>query len=55
VIDLSAPVISGHAAIAALTVPFMHRLPLFCSLEEATPHVRLASAEISADLGESTA
>jgi DNA-binding IclR family transcriptional regulator len=53
VIDLSTPVLSGHAAVAGLTVPFVHRVPLPCTLDEATPHVRAAAAEISADLGES--
>jgi DNA-binding IclR family transcriptional regulator len=52
VIDLSAPVIDGDGAVAALTVPFVHRIPLFCTLENAVPHLRAAAVEISAALGQ---
>jgi DNA-binding IclR family transcriptional regulator len=52
VVDLSAPVMDGDGVAAALTVPFVHRIPLFCSLENAVPHLRAASVEISAALGQ---
>jgi len=52
VVDLSAPVIESDGATAALTVPFIHRIPLFCSMESTVPHLQEAVAEISESLGQ---
>lgn len=52
VIDLSAPVMSGDRAIAALTVPFVHRAPLFCTQDNSIPHLKAAAAEISEEIGQ---
>jgi len=52
VVDLSAPVIEGDSATAALTVPFIHRIPLFSTIENVVPLLRTAVAEISEALGQ---
>lgn len=50
IVDLSAPVLRGEAAIAALTVPFAHSIPLVASKETAIAHVREAAANIASEL-----
>jgi len=52
VTDLSAAVMEGDSATAALTVPFIHRTPLFCTMENTIPHLREAVEEISESLGQ---
>jgi DNA-binding IclR family transcriptional regulator len=52
VVDLSAPVMEGDGASAALTVPFIHRMPLFCEMDDTVPHLLAAVAEISESLGQ---
>lgn len=50
VIDLSAPVKGAYRVVAALTVPYVQRLPPPCTMEETIALVREAAAEISAEL-----
>lgn len=50
IVDLSAPVLRGESAIAALTVPFVHSTPLVASKEATIAHVREAAASISNEL-----
>jgi hypothetical protein len=35
-----------------LTVPFIHRMPLSCTMEEVVPHLLATVAEISESLGQ---
>jgi DNA-binding IclR family transcriptional regulator len=48
--DISAPIMSGELAIAALTVPFVHSNPLVMSESEAALCIKAAATQISADL-----
>jgi DNA-binding IclR family transcriptional regulator len=48
IVDLSAPILRGGTAVAALTIPFVHSNPLVMEMEQAVEHVRAAAAEISA-------
>lgn len=50
IVDLSAPVLKGESAVAALTVPFVHSMPLTVTKEVAIGHVREAAANISSEL-----
>lgn len=50
IVDLSAPVLRGESAVAALTVPFVHSMPLVASKESAIAQVREAAASISSEL-----
>lgn len=50
IVDLSAPVLRGESAIAALTVPFAHSIPLVASKEAAIARVREAAANIASEL-----
>ncbi len=50
IVDLSAPVLKGESAVAALTVPFVHSMPLTVTKEAAIGHVREAAANISGEL-----
>lgn len=50
IVDLSAPVMRGESAVAALTVPFVHSTPLVASKEIAIAQVREAAANISSEL-----
>lgn len=50
IIDLSAPVMRGESAVAALTIPFVHSTPLVTSKESAIAQVREAAANISNEL-----
>jgi DNA-binding IclR family transcriptional regulator len=51
VVDLSAPVIAGQGAVAALTVPYLHTSQSRTPVEEAGLRVRAAAKRISAELG----
>jgi DNA-binding IclR family transcriptional regulator len=53
VTDLSAPVIAGGTCVAALTVPFVQRVVLPRSMDEAIALVRNSAGKISAALVES--
>lgn len=48
--DLSAPILRGDTAVAALTCPFVHSNPLVMELPEAVEHVRAAARQISAEI-----
>ncbi len=48
--DLSAPILRGDTAAAALTCPFVHSSPLVMELPEAIEHVRAAARQISAEI-----
>jgi DNA-binding IclR family transcriptional regulator len=50
IIDLSAPILRGESAVAALTMPFVNKNPLRISLDEALKLVREAAHEISSEL-----
>ena len=50
VVDISAPVRGAYRVLAALTVPYVQRLPPPCSLDETLVQVRAAAKEISAEL-----
>jgi DNA-binding IclR family transcriptional regulator len=50
IIDLSAPVMRGDSAVAALTMPFVNKNPLRTTLEAALRLVNDAAKEISAEL-----
>jgi DNA-binding IclR family transcriptional regulator len=50
VTDISAPVLRGHTAAAALTVPFVHSTQLLMPIDQAIRHLRAIAAEISASL-----
>ncbi len=50
VTDLSAPILRGATAAAALTVPFVHATQLVMPMDEALRHLKAAAAEISASL-----
>jgi DNA-binding IclR family transcriptional regulator len=47
VTDISAPVMRGGAAAAALTVPFVHSSPLRLAMEETVAHIEAAALQIS--------
>lgn len=53
IIDLSAPVMRGEAATAALTMPFVRKTPLPVALEEALAMVCDAARNISSELASS--
>jgi DNA-binding IclR family transcriptional regulator len=48
--DISAPIMNGELAVAALTVPFVHSNPVVMSENEAALCVKAAATQISADL-----
>jgi len=50
VTDLSAPLLKGMSAAAALTVPFVHSTPLIMPIDETIEQLGAAAAEISAAL-----
>jgi DNA-binding IclR family transcriptional regulator len=50
VTDISAPVMRGGQAAAALTVPFVHSNPLRLPMEETVGHIEAAAREISEQL-----
>jgi len=50
IVDLSAPILRGETAVAALTVPFVHSNPLLVEMAEAVEFVRAAAKEISNEI-----
>lgn len=50
VTDISAPVLRGLSAAAALTVPFLHSTPLMMPIDETVKHLRATTAQVSAAL-----
>jgi DNA-binding IclR family transcriptional regulator len=50
VVDVSAPVQGAYRAVAALTVPYVKRLPPPCTVAETVSLVREAAAQISSEL-----
>src|SRR5690349_17417252 len=50
IVDLSAPILRGETAVAALTVPFVHSNPLQVEMSEAVEYVRAAARQISNDI-----
>jgi DNA-binding IclR family transcriptional regulator len=50
VTDISAPVMRGGQAAAALTVPFVHSSPLRLAMEETVVHIEATAREISEQL-----
>jgi DNA-binding IclR family transcriptional regulator len=48
--DISAPIMRGGVAVAALTVPFVHSTSLLISEENATSYIEVAAKEISREL-----
>jgi DNA-binding IclR family transcriptional regulator len=50
IVDLSAPILRGDAAVAALTVPFVHSNPLVMELPQAVELVRAAARQISNEI-----
>src|SRR4051812_22100323 len=50
IVDLSAPILRGETAVAALTCPFVHSNPLVAEMPQAVEYVRAAARQISADI-----
>jgi DNA-binding IclR family transcriptional regulator len=50
IVDLSAPILRGDIAVAALTVPFVHSNPLVMEMPQAVEYVRAAARQISNDI-----
>jgi DNA-binding IclR family transcriptional regulator len=50
IVDLSAPILRNEAAVAALTVPFVHSNPLVMDMPQAVEYVRSAARQISNDI-----
>ncbi|WP_029013439.1 IclR family transcriptional regulator [Niveispirillum irakense] len=50
VTDLSAPILRGEAAVAALTIPFVQTMQPVCTMDQALQHLSAAAAEISGSL-----
>ena len=50
IVDLSAPILRGGVAVAALTIPFVHSNPLVMEMPQAVEHVRAAARQISQEL-----
>lgn len=50
VTDISAPILRGHTAAAALAIPFVHSTRLAMPIETVIKHLRAAAAQISASL-----
>lgn len=48
--DISAPIVRGDTAVAALTVPFAHSNPLVMEMPQAAEHLRAAAREISREI-----
>ena len=48
--DISAPILRGDIAVAALTIPFVHSSPLVMDMSHAAGHVRAAARRISNDI-----
>jgi DNA-binding IclR family transcriptional regulator len=50
IIDLSAPILRGETAVAALTIPFVHSNPLQVEMPQAVEFVRAAARQISSEI-----
>ena len=50
IVDLSAPILRGDFAVAALTVPFVHSNPLVMEMPQAVEFVRAAARQISNEI-----
>ncbi len=50
IVDLSAPIMRGEIAVAALTVPFVHSNPLLMEMPQAVEFVRAAARQISNEI-----
>jgi len=50
IVDLSAPIMRGEVAVAALTVPFVHSNPLLMEMTQAVEFVRAAARQISNEI-----
>jgi DNA-binding IclR family transcriptional regulator len=50
IVDLSAPILRGGTAVAALTVPFVHSNPLQVEMPQAVDFVRAAAKQISNEI-----
>jgi DNA-binding IclR family transcriptional regulator len=50
IVDLSAPILRGESAVAALTCPFVHSNPLVMEMPQSAECVRAAAREISKDI-----
>jgi DNA-binding IclR family transcriptional regulator len=50
IVDLSAPILRGAIAVAALTVPFVHSNPLIMEMPLAVDYVRAAARQISNEI-----
>jgi DNA-binding IclR family transcriptional regulator len=50
IVDLSAPIMRGEVAVAALTVPFVHSNPLLMEMTPAVEFVRAAARQISNEI-----
>jgi DNA-binding IclR family transcriptional regulator len=49
IVDLSAPILRGETAVAALTCPFVHSHPLVMDMEQAVEAIRAAARQISTE------
>ena len=50
IVDLSAPILRGETAVAALTIPFVHSNPLQVEMPQAVEFVRAAAKQISSEI-----
>jgi len=50
IVDLSAPILRGDSAVAALTCPFVHSNPLVMEMADAVEHIRAAARQISKEI-----
>jgi DNA-binding IclR family transcriptional regulator len=50
IVDVSAPILKGDTAIAALTIPFVHSNPLVMEMPQAVEYVRDAARQISEEI-----
>jgi DNA-binding IclR family transcriptional regulator len=50
IVDISAPILRSNTAIAALTVPFVHSIPLVAEMPQAKEFVLAAARKISEEL-----
>jgi DNA-binding IclR family transcriptional regulator len=50
IVDLSAPILRGDTAVAALTIPFVHSNPLVMEMPQAIEFVRTAARQISNEI-----
>ena len=50
IVDLSAPILRGETAVAALTIPFVHSNPLLMEMSQVVEFVRAAARQISNEI-----